>query len=99
MNVREVLTDMDACTVAMGRAADAGAHCFCSVRQTWIAPAYYLGLLPLVLIAAVWFWNRPTARGMAAVAVVLGTVLLVPWPIMALYGLGLCVSTEHPVHA
>jgi hypothetical protein len=49
MSVREVLADMNACTVAMGRAADAGTHCFCSVRQTWIAPAYYLGLVPLVI--------------------------------------------------
>ena len=93
MNVREVLVDMDACTVAMGRAADSGTHCFCSVRQTWLAPLYYLGLMPLVFISAVWFRSRPTARGMVAVAVVLGTVLLVPWPIMALYGLGVRIPT------
>lgn len=91
MDVREVLVDMDACTVAMGRAAEAGTHCFCSVRQTWLAPLYYLGLVPLVSISAVWFWSRPTARGMAAVAVVLGVVLLVPWPIMALYGVGVSI--------
>jgi hypothetical protein len=87
-SVREVLADMDACTVAMGRAADAGTHCFCSVRQTWIGPAFYLGLVPFGFISAVWLWDRPTARGMAAVIVVLGIVLLAPWPMLTLYGLG-----------
>jgi hypothetical protein len=93
ISVREVLADMEACTVAMGLAADAGTRCFCSVRQTWIAPAYYLGLVPLVFISAVWFWNGPTARGIAAVAVIIGIVLLAPWPITALYGVGVRIPT------
>ena len=56
-------------------------------------PLYYLGLVPLVFISAVWFWSRPTARGTAAAAVVLGAVLLVPWPIMALYEVGVRIPT------
>jgi hypothetical protein len=51
--------------------------------------------VPLVLISAVWFLNRPTARGMAAVIVVLlGTMLLAPffqtvavlWPQLVFFG-------------
>jgi hypothetical protein len=99
MAVREVLADTDACGEATRRAYDAGTHCFCSVRLTWIGPAYYLGLLPLMLIGSVWLWNGPTARGMAAVAVVLAPGLLVPWPVMALYGRGVSIPKFFQVMA
>lgn len=94
MSVREVLADMAACTAVMGRAGAAGTSCFCSVRRSWLPSAYYLGLMPLVLVSAVWFWSRPAARGLAAAAVVLGTVLLlVPWSVMALYPAGASIPT------
>lgn len=72
---------------------DARTQCYCSVRQTWHATLYYLVLVPLVVISVVWFWSRPAARGMAAATLVLGAVLLVPWPIIALYRVGVRIPT------
>src|SRR5689334_24965893 len=53
-NVGSVFADMDLCVAAMSRAAATGTQCFCSVQQPWLSSAYYLGLVPLVLISGVW---------------------------------------------
>jgi len=74
--------DMGACAAAMSVAADSGMRCYCSVTENPFAPAYYLTLVPLVFVAAVWALSAATARGMAAVVVVVAASLLIPGPVV-----------------
>lgn len=87
-----VFEQMNECSVARANAADEGRRCVCLTRTSWVAPLYYLELLPLAFISATWFISRPApravARGMAAVGVVLASTILVRWPVMVLYDSG-----------
>lgn len=80
---RKLLPDMNACSMAMSEADESGAHCFCSVQDNPFAPAYYLALVPIILVAATWLISAATARGMAAVVIVLATTLLIPGSVVS----------------
>jgi predicted membrane protein len=74
--VEATFTDMNACS------AHLAAQCYCSVQESRLTSAYYLGFVPSLFLLAIWLASRSTALGVAAViAVLYGSALLarLPW--------------------
>jgi hypothetical protein len=80
VQLHAVFQDMSACVVAMH------SGCSCAVRSHWVPPLYYLALVPVLFITAIWMADRSVARGVAIVAVVLWTAPFLAWPAVWVYG-------------
>ena len=75
--VRGPFANMDACVLAMNDGCRA-----CGVREPWYAPFFYIFYflsIPALLVGALWTANKAIARGAAAVWIVLGVVLVIPF--------------------
>src|SRR6185436_5334968 len=84
LEVRRSFQDMDACA----REMDQG--CACMARQSWIAPTWYVILVPGVLIASLLMRSRGVGRATGiAFGVAAFAAFLLPWPIMLMYFAGL----------
>jgi hypothetical protein len=81
---KALLPDMETCFAAMSQS------CYCQVKENPFAAEYYLALVPITFVAAVWGLSAATARGMAAVVLILATTLLIPGPVVSrMYSAGM----------